>query len=79
MVFISGNAYLNNLIEQDHRNGKKRARLAAGYRSFQSAWRTLQGIETIHMVRKGRVRWLAAHDAAGEALFIAALFGISAY
>jgi hypothetical protein len=62
--------YLNNLIEPDHRNVKKRARLAAGYRSFQSAWRTLQGIETIHMIRKGRVRWLAAHDVAGEALFI---------
>jgi hypothetical protein len=48
------------------------------YGSFQSAWRTLQGIETIHMIRKGRVRWLAAHDAAGEALFIAELFGLFA-
>ena len=71
--------YLNNVIEQDHRNVKKRAWLAKGYGSFQSAWRTLQGIETIHMIRKGRVRWLAAHDAAGEALFIAELFGLSAY
>ena len=71
--------YLNNVIEQDHRNVKKRAWLAKGYGSFQTAWRTLQGIETIHMIRKGRVRWLAAHDAAGEALFIAELFGLSAY
>jgi len=70
--------YLNNVIEQDHRNVKKRAWLAKGYGSFQSAWRTLQGIETIHMIRKGRVRWLAAHDAVGEALFLAALFGLSA-
>jgi transposase, IS6 family len=70
--------YLNNVIEQDHRNVKKRAWLAKGYGSFQSAWRTLQGIETIHMIRKGRVRWLAAHDAAGQALFIAELFGIAA-
>jgi transposase, IS6 family len=46
--------YLNNVIEQDHRNFKKRAWLAKGYGSFQSAWRTLQGIETIHMIRKGR-------------------------
>ena len=38
--------YLNNVIEQDHRNVKKRAWLAKGYGSFQSAWRTLQGIET---------------------------------
>ena len=71
--------YLNNIIEQDHRNVKKRAWLAKGYGSFQSAWRTLQGIETIHMIRKGIVRWLAAHDAAGQALFIAELFGIADY
>jgi len=70
--------YLNNVIEQDHRNVKKRAWLAKGYGSLQSAWRTLQGIETIHMIPKGRVRWLAAHDVVGEALFIAALFGLSA-
>src|SRR6201995_2092860 len=67
--------YLNNVIEQDHRNGKKRAWLAKGYVSFQSAWRTLQGIETIHMIRKGRVRWLAAHDVAGGGLFLYGPFG----
>ena len=50
--------YLNNVIEQDHRTVKKRVWLAKGYGSFQSAWRTLQGIETVHMIRKGRVRWL---------------------
>jgi hypothetical protein len=52
--------------------------LAKGYGSFQSAWRTLQGIETIHMIRKGRVRGLAKDDALGQALFITDLFGISA-
>jgi hypothetical protein len=52
--------YLNNVIEQDHRLVKKRVWLAKGYGSFQSAWRTLQGIETVHMIRKGRVRWLAS-------------------
>jgi hypothetical protein len=28
----------------------------------------------VHMIRKGRVRWLAKGDAAGQALFIAGLF-----
>jgi hypothetical protein len=42
---------------------KQRVWLAKGYRSFQSAWRTLQSMETIHMIRKGRVRWLAKDDA----------------
>src|SRR5471030_1251998 len=70
--------YLNNVIEQDHRAVKKRVWLAKGYGSFQSAWRTLQGIETVHMIRKGRVRWLAKRDAVGQAHFIAELFGLAA-
>jgi transposase, IS6 family len=70
--------YLNNVVEQDHRFVKKRAWLAKGYGSFQSAWRTLQGIETMNMIRKGRVRWLVKGDALGQALFISELFGISA-
>jgi transposase-like protein len=70
--------YLDNVIEQDHRTVKKRVWLAKGYGSFQSAWRTLQGIETVHMIRKGRVRWLAKEDAVGQVLFIAWLFGLAA-
>ena len=70
--------YLNNIVEQDHRTVKKRVWLAKGYGSFQSAWRTLQGIETMHMINKGRVRWLAKGDAVGQAHFVASLFGIAA-
>jgi transposase-like protein len=69
---------LNNVVEQDHRTVKKRVWLAKGYGSSQSAWRTLQGIETVAMIRKGRVRWLARGDAVGQAHFIAELFGIAA-
>ena len=70
--------YLNNMIEQDHRTVKKRVWLAKGYGSFRSACRTLQGIETVNMIRKGRVRWLAKEDAVGQAHFIGKLFGLSA-
>ncbi len=70
--------FLNNVIEQDHRTVKKRVWLAKGYGSFKSVWRTIQGIETVHMIRKGRVRWLAKQDVSGQALFIAGLFGIAA-
>jgi len=69
--------YLNNVIEQDHRTVKKRVWLAKGYGSFQSAWRTLQGIETVHMIRKGRVRWLAKGDTSGQTLFIGWLLGLA--
>jgi hypothetical protein len=58
---------------------KKRVWLAKRYRSFQSAWRTLQGIETMHMINKGRVRWLVAKgDAFGQVHLVASLFGIAA-
>ena len=49
-----------------------------GYGSFGTAWKTLQGIETMHMINKGRVRWLAKGDAVGQAHFVASLFGIAA-
>jgi IS6 family transposase len=70
--------YLNNVIEQDHRTVKKRTWLAKGYGSFRSAWRTLQGIETMSMIRKGRVPWVAKDDVVAEAPFIAKLFAIAA-
>jgi hypothetical protein len=46
--------HLNNVIEQDHRMVKKRVWLAKVYGAFQGASRTLQGIETVNMIRKGR-------------------------
>jgi IS6 family transposase len=71
---------LNNVIEQNHRTVKKRVWLAKAYGTFhQSAWRTLQGIETVKMIQKGRVRWLAKGDAVGQERFIGELFGLSAF
>src|SRR3954447_82109 len=70
--------YLNNVVEQDHRFVKKRVWLAKGYGSFQSASRTLQGIEAMNMIRKGRVRGVIKGDAIGQALFVNELFGIAA-
>jgi transposase, IS6 family len=70
--------FLNNVIEQDHRFSKKRTRLAKGYKTFSSAHRTLIGIETMQMIRKGRVRWVAKKDVVAEARFTAKLFGLVA-
>jgi hypothetical protein len=49
-----------------------------GYGSFHRAWRTLQGIEAVKLIRKGRVRWVARGDWVGQARFIRKLFGIAA-
>jgi transposase-like protein len=70
--------YLNNIIEQDHRFIKKRVRACLGYRSFDTAERTLQGIEVMNMIRKGQVKRLDRSDAMGQARFVKSLFGIAA-
>lgn len=45
---------LNNRVEQDHRNIKRRIRLMMGFKSFRRAQTTLAGIERVHMIRKGQ-------------------------
>jgi transposase-like protein len=69
--------YLNNIVEQDHRVPKKRVWLARGYQSFWTAWRILEGIEAVHMIRKGRVRWVVKGDAIAQMQFINELFGLA--
>ncbi|ECV3062824.1 IS6 family transposase [Salmonella enterica] len=50
---IRQSKYLNNLIEQDHRNIKRRIPML-GFKSFRRAQTLLAGIELIHMIRKGQ-------------------------
>ena len=45
--------YLNNIVEQDHRFVKKR--VGMGYREFESAKRSISGIEMVHMIRKNQI------------------------
>ena len=68
--------YLNNVIEQDHRAVKRRINAKQGFRSLDGAWRTIQGYEAMHMIRKGQVRWLAKGDVIGQVLFIRQILGI---
>lgn len=44
--------YPNNVIEQDHRTIRRRWRAAQCFRSFHTAERTLEGIESLHMMRR---------------------------
>ncbi len=70
--------FLNNIIEQDHRFVKKKVRAAQYFKRFQSAERTLVGIEAVNMMRKGQVKRLNGKDAQGQAKFVASLFGVAA-
>ena len=44
--------YLNNIVEQDHRFIKWRVRPMLGFKSFESAKRTLAGIELVRMLKR---------------------------
>lgn len=48
------------------------------FRSYDTAERTLEGVEAAHMMRKGQVKRLDGRDAVGQVQFIASLFGVAA-
>jgi transposase-like protein len=43
----------NNVIAQDHQNIKRLTKPMMGFGSFNTARRTLRGIEAMNMIRKG--------------------------
>ncbi len=47
--------YLNNRFEQDHRNIKRRISICTGFKDFESAQRTLSGIEVVNIIRKNQI------------------------
>ena len=47
--------YLNNIIEQDHRIIKRRIRIMTGFKEFESAQRTLSGIEVVSIIKKDQI------------------------
>jgi transposase, IS6 family len=69
--------YLNNIVEQDHRSIKRIVRPMLGFQSFHTAVKTLKGIETMNMIKKGQVDTLNQCVRA-EVNFINQLFGIAA-
>jgi IS6 family transposase len=54
--------YLNNIVEQDHRNVKRLASPGPGFGSFRTARQTLAGYEAMAMIRKGQVRNIDGRD-----------------
>ncbi|HEX8149825.1 MAG TPA: DDE-type integrase/transposase/recombinase [Pyrinomonadaceae bacterium] len=70
--------YLNNVIEQDHRAIRRRWRAMQCFRPFHTAERTIEGIEAMHVMRKGRVKRLDGRGAGGQARFAGSLCGDAA-
>jgi IS6 family transposase len=69
--------YLNNIVEQDHRNIKRITNPMLGFQSFHTANKTLKGIEAMNMIKKGQVKGLNC-SVQDEIKFINQLFEISA-
>jgi transposase-like protein len=70
--------YLNNLVEQDHRFIKWLVKPGMGFFSFETAWNTLQGYESMKMLRKGQMHGVEKGNITGQISFIASLFGLVA-
>jgi DDE domain len=63
------------MVEPDHRFIKRRVKPGLGFFCLETAWRTLQGYEVMHMIRKGQMRGVEKGDSMGQRAFIARLFG----
>ena len=75
-MLIWTSKYLNNLIEQDHRNIKYRTNLMLGFKRFRSAAITISGIELMQRIRKGQFDLCAfgLKDTAAPSVWNAVLF-----
>ena len=70
--------YMNNIVEQDHRFLKRKIKPGLGFGSYPTAWRTIRGYETIHMIRKGQIVGIEKGNIQGQNQFISELFGLTA-
>ena len=61
--------YLNSIVEQDHRAIKTIVRPMMGFKSFHCASILLAGIETMHMIKKGRLDRPKAHVSTAASQF----------
>ena len=73
---LRSSKYLNNLIEQDHRNIKSITNVMLGLKRFRGASTTIAGIELMHRIRKGQFNLSipGLKDATAPALWNAVLF-----
>lgn len=66
--------YLNNIIGQDHRAVKRIVWPMLGFKSFRSARAVIDGIETMHMIKKGQIDCLESQTSSAAAMFYSLAF-----
>lgn len=70
--------YLNNSIENDHKFTKRKSRYRQWYQSFESAKKTMDGIESMRMIQKGQLRFIAKGEIIAQNNLVHQLFGLVA-
>jgi transposase-like protein len=70
--------YLNNVVEQDHRFVKRHVNPGLGFGAFDTAQRTIQGYEAMHIIRKGQIEGMARRDVLAQNRMINQTFGLAA-
>jgi len=69
--------YLNNRVEQDHRFIKRLTKPGMGFSSFNTARRTIRGLEAMNMLRKGQVEAVDKGDVRSQIEFVSQVFGVA--
>jgi len=77
-VELRQNKYLNNGIEQDHRFLQRVIKPGLGFKSFNTARRTIKGYEAMHMLRKGQVMGVLKGDVQAQLNFMAKILEVAA-
>ncbi len=70
--------YLNNSIENDHKSTKRKARYRQWYQSFDTASKTIDGMEAMRSLQKGQVKYRLKGDLLDQHSFLAQLFNLAA-
>lgn len=77
-VELRQNKYLNNIVEQDHRGIKRLVKPGMGFKSFNTARRTLRGYEIMNMMRKGQIKGVEKGAVRERVEFMHQIFGLVA-
>lgn len=73
---IPANQILKQHFEQDHRHIKRLVSPMMGFKSFETAEKTIAGLEIMHMLRKGQIQ--GERNALFELEFINQIMGLTA-
>ena len=69
---------MNHRIEQDHPSIKRIVKAMVDFKTFNSARRTIRGIESLNVIRKGQVKGIERGEVRTQVEFVSQIFGLIA-